>query len=327
MSTVSAEQRPRVILTRRWPSAVEAVLAERFDTVLNTDDHPLSTAELAEALASGDALCPTVTDRLDAALLSDAGVRTRLIANFGVGFNHIDLNAAEQAGIAVTNTPGVLTDCTADLAMTLLLMTARRAGEGERELRDGDWAGWRPTHMLGRKVTGKTLGIIGAGRIGLATAARAHHGFGMEILLASRRAVDADSAASLSAEAVDLDELLERSDFVSLHCPSTPETRHLIDAAALARMGSEAILINTARGDVVDEAALATALRDGVIGGAGLDVYEQEPVVHPDLLEAPNVVLLPHLGSGSEETRVAMGMCAVANLTAFFAGEPLPNRV
>ena len=323
----SGRNKPRVLVTRRWPAAVEAVLAERFDVMLNSDDLPMTRSELAEALASSDALCPTVTDQLDAALLSAHDVRTRLIANFGVGFNHIDLEAAEQAGIIVTNTPGVLTDCTADLAMTLLLMTARRAGEGERELRSNRWSGWRPTHLLGRKVTGKTLGIIGAGRIGLATAARAHHGFGMKILLSSRSPLDPAIVAGLQAEELPVEALLERSDFVSLHCPATPETRHLIDAAALERMGPEAILVNTARGDVVDEAVLAQALKAGSIGGAGLDVYEQEPIVHPQLLDAPNVVLLPHLGSGSEETRVAMGMCAVANLSAYFAGEAPPNRV
>ena len=318
---------PRVLLTRRWPAAVEAVLAERFDVEFNTDDVPMTAAELADALGRVDALCPTVTDRLDAALLGMDGIRTRLIANFGVGFNHIDLAAADRAGILVSNTPGVLTDCTADLAMTLILMTARRAGEGERELRDGNWTGWRPTHLLGRKVTGKTLGIVGAGRIGLATAARAHHGFGMKILLSSRSAVDQTVVSDLAAEEVPLDALLEQSDFVSLHCPATAETRHLIDGSALARMPDHAILINTARGDVVDEAALAGALHEGGVAGAGLDVYEQEPQVHAGLLDAPGVVLLPHLGSGSEETRVAMGMCAVDNLTAFFAGESLPNPV
>lgn len=319
--------RPRVVLTRRWPDAVEALLAERFDAVFNTSDEPMTGSELAQALANADALCPTVTDQLDATLLGANNVRARLIANFGVGFNHIDLAAAERAGIVVTNTPGVLTDCTADLAITLMLMTARRAGEGERELRAGAWTGWRPTHLLGRKVTGKTLGIIGAGRIGLATAARAHHGFGMKILLASRSPVREAVIAGLDAEAVSVDTLLEQSDFVSLHCPATPETRHLIDDAALERMPEHAILINTARGDVVDEAALGQALQAGRIGGAGLDVYEAEPVVNPGLLDAPNVVLLPHLGSGSEETRVAMGMCAVENLTAFFADQPPPNRV
>jgi lactate dehydrogenase-like 2-hydroxyacid dehydrogenase len=316
-----------VLVTRRWPAAVEAVLEERFDVVLNADDVPMSRSELAAALNQYDALCPTVTDQLDATLLGRENVRTRLIANFGVGFNHIDLTAAGQAGIVVTNTPGVLTDCTADLAMTLMLMTARRAGEGERELRSGNWTGWRPTHLLGRKVTGKTLGIIGAGRIGLATAARAHHGFGMRVLLSSRSPVDRATIADLQAEELALPDLLEQADFVSLHCPSTAQTRHLIDQAALERMRADAILINTARGDVVDEPALARALHEGTVGGAGLDVYEEEPVLQPELLDAPNVVLLPHLGSGSEETRVAMGMCAVANLTAFFAGEPPPNRV
>ena len=318
---------PRVLLTRRWPAAVEAVLAERFDVEFNTDDIPMTAAQLADALGRVDALCPTVTDKLDAPLLGADGVRTRLIANFGVGFNHIDLAAADRAGMLVSNTPGVLTDCTADLAMTLVLMSARRAGEGERELRAGSWTGWRPTHLLGRRVSGKTIGIVGAGRIGLATAARAHHGFGMKVLLSSRSALDPTVVGDLAAEEVELNELLSRSDFVSLHCPATPETRHLIDEAALKRMPAHAILINTARGDVVDEAALAAALHKGWIGGAGLDVYEQEPQVYADLLDAPGVVLLPHLGSGSEETRVAMGMCAVDNLTAFFAGKPLPNPV
>lgn len=320
-------ERPRVLLTRRWPAAVEAALAAQFDLVRNEEDVPLSAGELADALATVDALCPTVTDNLDATLLGAEDVRTRLIANFGVGFNHIDLEAAGRAGIVVTNTPGVLTDCTADLAMTLILMTARRAGEGERELRAGAWSGWRPTHLLGNKVTGKTLGIIGAGRIGLATAARAHHGFGMKVLLNSRSPLPPAELEALGAEQVPLNTLLERADFVSLHCPSTPETRHLIDAAALTKMLPHAILINTARGDVVDEAALADALHEGRIGGAGLDVYEHEPEVTARLLDAPRVVLLPHLGSGSEETRVAMGMCAAENVRAFFAGKAPPNRV
>ncbi len=314
-------------MTRHWPDAVEAALAERFDVRLNESDRPFSRAALADALAEADALCPTVTDRLDQDLLCAPGVRARLVANIAVGYNNIDVAAADRAGIAVTNTPGVLTDCTADLAMTLLLMTARRTGEGERELRAGEWKNFSPTHLLGRKVTGRTLGIIGAGRIGLAVAARAHHGFGMKILLHSRSAVPAAVREPLKAEQCDLDTLLERSDFVSLHCPSTPETHHLISAGALARMQPHAILINTARGDVVDEAELVDVLRHGRIGGAGLDVYEREPVVPPGLLELPNVTLLPHMGSATEETRTAMGLCAVANLDAFFAGEPLPNRV
>lgn len=323
----STKARSKVVLTRRWPAAVETALAERFEVQINPEDVPMSPGALAAAFAEADAVCPTVTDSIDSELLSAPSVRARLIANFGVGFNHIDVQAAAAAGIAVTNTPGVLTDCTADLAMTLLLMTARRAGEGERELRAGQWSGWRPTHLLGTKVTGKTLGIIGAGRIGLATAARAHHGFGMRILLHSRSEVGAALRQALDAQVCSLEELLERADFVSLHCPALPETRHLMDAAAFERMPAHAILINTARGEVVDESALAAALAEGSIGGAGLDVYEREPAVTDRLFELPNVVLLPHLGSGSEETRVAMGMCAVDNLIAHFAGEPLPNRV
>ncbi|MGE0621309.1 MAG: 2-hydroxyacid dehydrogenase [Pseudomonadales bacterium] len=319
--------RPRVIVTRRWPEPVQAALAERYDVRLNEADEPFDRSALADALGEADALCPTVTDRLDAELLAAPGIRTRLIANIAVGYNNIDVPAAEQAGIAVTNTPGVLTDCTADLAMTLLLMTARRAGEGERELRAGAWKHFSPTHLLGRKVTGRTLGIIGAGRIGLATAARAHFGFGMRILLHSRSPVPESQRRALGAEQCDLDTLLARSDFVSLHCPATPETRHLINAATLARMQPHAVLVNTARGDVVDEPALVEALEKQRIGGAGLDVYEREPVVPPGLLDLPNVTLLPHMGSATQETRTAMGLCAVANLDAFFSGEPLPNRV
>jgi lactate dehydrogenase-like 2-hydroxyacid dehydrogenase len=315
------------VVTRRWPAQVESVLSERFDALFNEADRPFTTDELAAALAGADALCPTVTDRLDAQLLLGDQVRVKLIANFGVGFNHIDVAAAAERGIRVTNTPGVLTDCTADLAMTLLLMTARRAGEGERELRRGDWEGWRPTHLMGRKVTGKVLGIVGAGRIGLALARRARHGFDMKILLNSRSAVPPDTVAALEAQQCELDELLERSDFVSLHCPSTPETRHLIDAESLERMPAQAVLVNTARGDVVDEAALVEALGNGTIAAAGLDVYEHEPELTEGLVELPNAVLLPHLGSGTEETRIAMGMRAVDNLSAFFAGEPLPDPV
>lgn len=319
--------RPRVVVTRRWPAAVEAVLRERFDVRLNEADEPFDRDGLAAALAEADALCPTVTDRIDAELLSAPDVRVRVIANFGVGFNHIDVAAAAAADIAVSNTPGVLTDCTADLAMTLMLMTARKAGAGERELRAGAWQSWSPTHLLGRRVTGKTLGIIGAGRIGLATAARAHHGFRMRILLHNRSALAGETLHTLDAEQCPLEALLERSDFVSLHTPATPETRHLIDARALERMPDHAFLINTARGEIVDEAALIDALRNGRIAGAGLDVYEREPEVPAALTALENVVLLPHMGSATEETRVAMGMCAVDNLSAFFEGRPLPNPV
>lgn len=298
-----------------------------FDARLNPDDEPLSAEELKQAIASADALLPTVTDRVTAEVLGGAPRRTRIIANFGVGYNNIDVEAARAQGIAVTNTPGALTDCTADLAMTLLLSVARRAGEGERHLREGSWTGWRPTHMMGTKVTGKTLGIIGLGRIGQAVARRAHHGFGMRILYHNRTPVPDEQIAGLDAEFRSLEDLLAESDFVSLHCPATPDTRRMINASTLELMKPGAFLINSARGDVVDEAALVDALRSGALAGAGLDVYEGEPAVTPALVEMDNVVLLPHLGSATTETRVAMGMRAVANLQAFFNGEPPPDRV
>jgi lactate dehydrogenase-like 2-hydroxyacid dehydrogenase len=316
-----------VVVTRRLPQPVEDELARLFDARLNTDDHALTTDELREAVATADALLPTVTDKISAEVLGAGPRRTRIIANFGVGYNNIDVEAAKGAGIAVTNTPDALTDCTADLAMTLLLAAARRAGEGERHVREGSWTGWRPTHMLGTKVTGKTLGIIGLGRIGRAVARRAHHGFGMKILYYNRTPVPAGQIDDLDAELCTLEDLLARSDFVSLHCPSTPETRHLLNAETLALMKPGAFLINSARGDVVDETALVDALRSGTIAGAGLDVYDGEPAVRPELAEMENVVLLPHLGSATTETRVAMGMRAVANLKAFFNGDPPPDRV
>lgn len=317
--------KPLAIVTRRWPATVEARLADAFEVRLNADDHPFSADELRAALNEADALCATVTDDLSAEVLS-AGGRTRVIANFGVGVNHIDMGAARAQGIAVTNTPDVLTECTADLAMALLLMSARRAGQGERELRAGNWSGWRPTHLTGTRVWGKTLGIVGMGRIGIATARRAHHGFGLRILCFNRSRVPKAVLRDLAAEQVDsLDELLPRVDFLSLHCPANPESHHLIDAASLARMRPNAHLINTARGSVVDEAALAEALGLGVIAGAGLDVYEAEPKVHPGLLALDNVVLLPHLGSGTDATREAMGLRVLDNLKAFFGGKPPPD--
>lgn len=319
--------RPRILLTRRWPAEVERQLAARFDVTLNTSDEPLDAAALRQALHHFDALLPTVSDRIDAAVLDVDAPRARILANYGVGYSHIDLGAARARGIVVTNTPGVLTEATADLAMTLLLMAARRAGEGERELRAGRWSGWRPTHLVGSQVSGKVLGIVGMGRIGLAVARRAHLGFGMKILFHNRSRVDAARLGELPARQCELDEVLGRADFVSLHCPGSVENRHLIDARRLATMQAHAFLINTARGEVVDEAALAQALRTGRIAGAGLDVYELEPQVHPELLQLENVVLLPHLGSATSETRIAMGMRVLDNLRAFFAGRPPPDQV
>ena len=320
--------KPTVVVTRRLPEPVEQELAKDFDARLNREDRPLGPDELRQALQTADALLCTVTDRLDAAVLAVEPRRARLLANFGVGFNHIDLDAAKARGLAVSNTPDVLTDATADLAMTLLLTVTRRAGEGERHLRSGSWTGWRPTHMLGTQVSGKTLGLVGMGRIARAVARRAHHGFDMRVIFHDPYPPSAEVAGSLGAEPRErLEQVLEEADFVSLHCPATPETRHLMNAERLGRLKPGAYLINTARGDVVDEAALVEALRSGRLAGAGLDVFEREPQVSPELVAMENVVLLPHLGSATTETRVAMGMRALENLRLFFRGAPLRDRV
>ncbi len=320
--------KPRLIVTRRWPAAVEKILAERFDTTLNASDVPLTPDQMKAAFADYDAVLPTVSDKLPASVFPDAGSRAKLIGNFGVGFSHIDTNAARERGIVVTNTPGVLTDCTADIAMSLLLSVARRAGEGERQLRAGEWTGWCPTHMIGTKVTGKTLGIIGMGRIGKATAKRAHFGFDMDIVFFNRsRVADAEVEAMGATQLATIEEVMARSDFVSLHCPGGAENRHLINAARLAAMKPSAFLINTARGDVVDQEALVDVLERRAIAGAGLDVFDGEPAVPERLKRLENAVLLPHLGSATEETRVAMGMKVVDNVTAFFAGKEVPDRV
>jgi lactate dehydrogenase-like 2-hydroxyacid dehydrogenase len=318
----------RVLVTRRWPEVVEAALAERFDATFNRDDRPLDQAALAEALARCDAVLPTVSDRLPAALFDQPKLMAKIIGNYGVGYNHIDVAAASARGIVVTNTPGVLTDCTADIAMTLLLSVARRAGEGERQVRAGAWTGWRPTHMIGAKVTGKTLGIIGFGRIGKAMAKRCHFGFDMEVVFYNRSRIDPAEAARHGARQLDsVEAVLAAADFVSLHCPGGGDNTRLINADRLSAMRPSAFLINTARGDVVDEAALISALSDGRIAGAGLDVYADEPKVPAALRSMENVVLLPHLGSATAETRIAMGMKAVANITAFFDGREPPDRV
>jgi lactate dehydrogenase-like 2-hydroxyacid dehydrogenase len=320
--------RPTVVVTRRLPGVVEEELSRDFNATLNRDDRPLGAAGLQEALRTADALLCTVTDRITAEVLSAEPLRARLLANFGVGFNHIDTDAAKARGIAVTNTPDVLTEATADIAITLLLMVSRRAGEGERHIRCGAWTGWRPTHLLGTQVGGKTLGLVGMGRIARAVARRAHHGFGMKVIFHDPYPPSASEAAALGAEQKEaLEQVLEESDFVSLHCPATPETRHLMNRERLARMRRSAFLINTARGDIVDEAALVEALADGTIAGAGLDVYEREPQVSPELLTMENVVLFPHLGSATHETRIAMGRRAVENLKLFFSGAPLRDRV
>lgn len=318
---------PRVIVTRRLPAEVEARLAEQYAVVLNGDDHPFTAGELREALEVADAVLCTVTDQITTQVLSTRRLRARILANFGVGFNHIDLDTALRHGLVVTNTPDVLTADTADLTMGLILATARRMGEGERELRRGRWTGWRPTHLVGTRVGGKTLGVVGFGRIGQAVARRASNGFGMRILVSSRRCPDEAILSELEAEWLPIDDLLGRADFVSLHVPATAETHHLIDARRLRLMRPGAYLINTARGNVIDEHALIEALRAGAIAGAGLDVYEDEPRVPAALLRSPRATLLPHLGSATVESRTAMGMKVVDNLDAFFAGNEPPDVV
>ncbi|MBA3758902.1 MAG: D-glycerate dehydrogenase [Gemmatimonadales bacterium] len=320
--------RPTVVVTRRLPEPVEKELSREFDARLNRDDRPLGPDGLQEALRTADALLCTVTDRLTAEVLSAEPRRARMLANFGVGFNHIDTAAATDRGLAVSNTPDVLTEATADIAITLLLMVSRRTGEGERHVRAGAWTGWRPTHMLGTQVSGKVLGLVGMGRIARAVARRAHHGFGMRVIFHDPYPPTPAEAAALGAEPrSSLDQVLEESDFVSLHCPASPETRHLMNRERLRQMRAGAFLINTARGDVVDEAALVEALSGGPLAGAGLDVFEKEPQVSPALVAMENVVLLPHLGSATQETRVAMGMRALENLRLFFSGAPLRDRV
>jgi lactate dehydrogenase-like 2-hydroxyacid dehydrogenase len=320
--------KPKVIVTRRWPQAVEEHMRGLFDVELNDSDKPMDTASLQDALGRADALCPTVSDRISAEVLAAEPLRAKILGNFGVGFNHIDIDAAKSRGIVVTNTPEVLTNCTADIAMTLLLMAARRAGEGERHVRSKSWTGWRPTHMLATKVTGKTLGLVGFGRIARAMAHKAHFGFGMKILYQDPFPPSAEVENQFGAIRCEtVEEILESSDFVSLHCPGGKETYHLLNRERLAKMRPHAILVNSARGDVIDQQALIDALKSGTIAGAGLDVYEGEPAVPEELLKLENVVLLPHLGSASTETRIAMGMRVVDNLNAFFAGKEPRDRV
>ena len=318
---------PVIVVTRKWPASVEQELQRRFSNVrLNADDVALGRDGLRAALEQADVVLPTVSDRLPAELFTGE-LRTRFLGNFGVGYNHIDTDAAAKAGILVTNTPRVLTDTTADTAMTLLLMVARRAGEGEREVRAGRWTGWRPTHMMGADVTGKTLGIVGMGRIGVAVARRGHFGFGMPVIFYDPVDFEPDHGIPGARRVGTVEELLEAADFVSLHMPGGGENTHLMDAARLARMKPTAFLINSARGDVIDSDALVKALQSGTIAGAGLDVYEGEPDVPEALRQLENAVLLPHLGSATLETRTAMGMLVLDNLQDFLEGREPSCRV
>ena len=320
--------KPKIVVTRKWPAEVEAQLKELYDVQLNESDIPLTADELKLALQTADALLPTVTDAITAEVLNVDNKRAQIIGNFGVGYNNIDINTAKAHGLIVTNTPHVLTDCTADIAMLLLLMSARRASEGERLILQQKWLGWKPTQLIGQKVTGKTLGLIGFGRIAQAMAKKAHHGFGMKIIFFSPSKPDQAIVDNLQATRCEtIEDVLSEAHFVSLHCPGGAATKHLINEDRLKLMRPSAHLINTARGDVVDSCALIKALKANWIAGAGLDVYEDEPHLNPEFLTLDNVSLLPHLGSATEETRLAMGNRVLANIAAFFAGEEPKDRV
>ena len=320
-------KKPLVIVTRKLPDQVETRMRELFDTRLNLDDKPMTRAELAEAVASADVLVPTVTDRIDAALIAKAGPNLKLIANFGTGVDNIDVKAATDQGILVTNTPGVLTEDTADMTMALILAVPRRLVEGVEALERDHFKGWSPTWMLGHRLQGKRLGIVGMGRIGQAVARRAR-AFGLQIHYHNRKPVHADIEQELEATYWDsLDQMLVRMDIVSVNCPHTPATYHLLSARRLKLMKNSAFLVNTARGEVIDEYTLARMLEAGELSGAGLDVFENEPAVNPKLLKAKNVVLLPHMGSATIEGRIDMGEKVIVNIRSFVDGHKPPDRV
>lgn len=319
--------KPLVVVTRKLPDVIETRMMELFDVRLNLDDHPLSQAELIAAAKIADVLVPTVTDRIDSAVLSQAGDKLRLIASFGTGVDHIDLASARQRGITVTNTPGVLTEDTADMTMALILAVARRVSEGERLIRSGNWQGWAPMSMLGHRIYGKRIGIIGMGRIGTALARRAR-GFGLSVHYHNRRRVHAETEKELEATYWEsLDQMLARMDIISVNCPHTPATYHLLSARRLKLLQRHAYIVNTSRGEVVDENALTRMLEKNEIAGAGLDVFEHEPAVNPKLLRLDNVVLLPHMGSATIEGRVDMGEKVIINIKTFADGHKPPDRV
>tara|TARA_R110002096_G_scaffold198195_5_gene381929 strand:- start:146 stop:1132 length:987 start_codon:yes stop_codon:yes gene_type:complete len=322
-----APKKPLVIVTRKLPASVETRLMELFDTRLNTTDAPMSTQQLIEAVKTADVLVPTVTDRIDREVLAQVGDRLKLLANFGAGVDHIDLKTARARGLTVTNTPGVLTSDTADLTMALILAVPRRMSEGERLLRSGEWHGWSPTQLMGHRVWGKRLGIIGMGRIGTAVARRAR-AFGVSIHYHNRRRVDTELEGELEATYWEsLDQMLAHMDIVSINCPRTPATYHLLNARRLALLKPTAYIVNTSRGEVIDESALAKALENHKIGGAGLDVYENEPAVDPALLGLENCVLLPHMSSSTHEARTEMGEKVIINIKTFVDGHKPPDRV
>ncbi|MDJ0858363.1 MAG: D-glycerate dehydrogenase [Dinoroseobacter sp.] len=315
----------KLLITRPLPAPVMDAAAAQFDVTARPETTPLSDEELRAALTDYDVVLPTLGDLFSAQVFGDVPTpRAKLLANFGVGYNHIDVAAARAAGVAVTNTPGAVTDATADTAMTLILMTARRAGEGERMVRAGTWKGWHPIQMLGLHVSGKTLGVIGMGRIGQAIAHRCHYGFGMDVVFQNR----STKAMEMPARQLDsMEEVAAAADVLVVAVPGGAETHHLIGASVFAAMQPHAIFVNIARGDVVDEASLIAGLQQGQLAGAGLDVFEFEPHVPDALKEMENVTLLPHLGTAALEVRTAMGMMAVDNLIAFAEGRGLPNQV
>jgi len=321
------QSKPVVVVTRKLPDVIETRMMELFDTRLNRDDKPMSQTELIEASKLADVLVPTVTDRIDKGVLAQVGPKLRLIASFGTGVDHIDLATARERGITVTNTPGVLTEDTADMTMALILAVARRLAEGERLMRASKWTGWGPTTMLGHRIWGKRLGIIGMGRIGQALARRAR-GFGLSVHYHNRKRVHPDIELELEATFWEsLDQMLAHMDVLSINCPHTPGTYHLLSARRLKLMKPHAIVVNTARGEVIDENALTRMLVAREIAGAGLDVFEHEPAVNPKLLALDNVVLLPHMGSATIEGRIDMGEKVIINIKTFVDGHKPPDRV
>ena len=322
-------KKPLVIVTRKLPDAVETRMRELFDTRLNIDDRPMTQAQLVEAAKQAQVLVPTVTDRIDRAVLSQAGPQLKLIANFGTGVDNIDLDTARNRGIIVTNTPGVLTEDTADMTMALILAVPRRLAEGAAFLKNpkSQWQGWSPTWMLGHRIWGKRLGIIGMGRIGQAVARRAN-AFGLQIHYHNRRKVAEEIERELEATYWDsLDQMLARMDIISVNCPHTPATFHLLSARRLKLLKPSAYIVNTARGEVIDENALARMIEAGEIAGAGLDVFENEPAINPKLLASQHVIVLPHLGSATIEGRVDMGEKVIVNIKTFMDGHAPPDRV
>jgi glyoxylate reductase len=320
-------RKPLVIVTRKLPDVIETRMMELFDTRLNLTDTPMTTAQLVAAVKQADVIVPTVTDRIDAGVLSQAGPALKLIASFGTGVDHIDLATARQRNITVTNTPGVLTEDTADMTMALILAAARRIAEGERLIRSGKWQGWGPTFMLGGRLWGKRLGIIGMGRIGQALARRAR-GFGLSVHYHNRRRVAEEVEHALEATYWEsLDQMLAHMDIISVNCPHTPATYHLLSARRLKLLRPHVIIVNTARGEVIDENTLARMLANKELAGAGLDVFEHEPAVNPKLLKLDNVVLLPHMGSATLEGRIDMGEKVIINIKTFADGHRPPDRV